>query len=459
VPAQPLRIGVEDTLTCLWPGKFASMSDAQVGLQLYQTLVAFDGDLKVTGRLAETWECSKDGRTYVLRLRAPLFFHDGSPVDALHVRNYLDTVLLERLGVRRFTESVELGRDREVVLRLTRSFSPLLARLASPSAVIPSAHPEPPMGLPGGTGPFRRPRVVASTVRVDACTDAGPFAGVTFLPYRSGVEMWQALLAGEVDVIYECPYRVLTGAVERQGTTVKSCPALGVNMLTFNLRSPVVASPQSRRSVAAAIDKHALLREVNLGVGTAAGGPLAPASPFFHPPAADDDETGRDDAAPPRHLTVLATRGFTPRWIELFTAQLERRGIRCDVRLLPVRELRRALADRDFDAALLGAPAGGDPDQVFYEWFHSEGRNNHSGLSDPAYDDLVTRARFSQSFPERVELYARATRLLRQLVPAVFLRHGLAIVAHGSTLTGLEPNPLGYLDLSRAAWSSPPAGS
>jgi peptide/nickel transport system substrate-binding protein len=149
---------------------------------------------------------------------------------------------------------------------------------------------------------------------------------------------------------------------------------------------------------------------------------------------------------------VVANAGFTPQWIELFKRQLERVGTRCVVHRLPFPALLRALRQHSFEAALIGFPGFVDPDRVLFEEFHSAGRTNHSGMSDPAFDDVVDRARRSHTAEERAELYARACAILEDLAPAVFLRHGVSIIARSSRLTGVDPHPLGDIDLAKASW-------
>jgi peptide/nickel transport system substrate-binding protein len=223
-------------------------------------------------------------------------------------------------------------------------------------------------------------------------------------------------------------------------------------MLLFNVRSGPLAAPAARRAIAKAIDKHQLLAEVNLGVGEAAQGPIAPSSPFFSPRPPRSSASRLERGAAPAELTVIATAGFTPRWLELFRSQLERVGTRCVVHRLPFPALLRALRQQSFEAALIGFPGFVDPDRVLFDGFHSAGRANYAGVSDPGFDDLVDRARRSRAAEERAELYAGACAVLEDLAPAVFLRHGVSIIARRSRVTGIDPHPLGDIDLAKVRW-------
>lgn len=444
-----IRVATEDTFTSLHPGRYASMTDIQIGLQIFEPLVGYDRSLRLEGRLAESWACSPDGLGYRFVLRPGARFHDGEPVTATAVRDFLVDSCLERLGVRPLVASVEALGSREVEVRLHRPFSPLLDRLASPAAGVCTVGARD-GELPAGTGAFGRPRRVDRCVHVDAL-GAQAVSSATFVPHVGGIDMWRALVEDRIDLAYECPYEVVARGAADPSVVVTSCPSLAVNMLLFNVRSGPLAAPAARRAIASAIDKHQLLTDVNRGVGEAAQGPIAPSSPFFLPRSpVPRPERG----AAPAELAVVATVGFTPRWLELFKSQLERVGTRCVVRQLPFPALLRALRHRSFEAALIGFPGFVDPDRVLFEVFHSEGPANYSGLSDPAFDDLVDRARWSRAAEERAELYAGACAVLEDLAPAVFLRHGVSIIARRSRLTGIEPHPLGAIDLAKAGWQS-----
>ncbi len=447
-----IRVATETTFTSLRPDRYASMTDAQIGLQLFETLVGYDRSLRLEGRLAESWERSPDGLRYRFSLRPDAQFHDGTPVTAPVVRDFLDGPCLTRLGLRPLTASVEAVGSREVELRLHRPFSPLLDLLTSPTAAVYSAAADGDE-LPTGTGAFGRPHRVDRSLRVEAM-GAQAIRSAAFVPHVGGADMWRALIEDRIDLAYECPYEVVKHGSPDPSVIVTSCPSLAVNMLLFNCRSGPLAAPDARRAIAGAIDKHQLLAEVNRGVGEAAQGPLAPSSPFFLPRASRPPAANLTRGAAPAKLEVLATAGFTPRWLELFKSQLERAGTRCVVHQLPFPALRRALLHGSFEAALTGFAGFVDPDRVLFESFHSSGRANHSGLSAPAFDELVDRARQSLSAEERAELYAEACAVLDDLAPAVFLRHGASIIARRSRVTGIDPHPLGDIVLAKARWSA-----
>jgi peptide/nickel transport system substrate-binding protein len=446
-----IRVATEDTFTSLRPERYASMTDAQIGLQIFETLVGYDRSLRLEGRLAESWACTAGGLGYRFVLRPGARFHDAEPVTATAVRDFLAGSCLERLGVGPLVASVEAIGSREVEVLLRRPFSPFLDRLAAPAAVVYSTTGVPDGEPPAGTGAFGRPRRVGRSVHLEALGERA-VSSAEFVPHVGGVDMWRALVEDRVDLAYECPYEVVARGSDDPSVVVTSCPSLAVNMLVFNVRSGPLAVPAARRAVANAIDKHQLLAEVNCGVGEVAQGPIAPSSPFFLPRRSPASSLER--GAAPAELVVVATVGFTPQWLELFKRQLARVGTRCVVHQLPFAALRRAVLRGSFEAALIGFPGFVDPDRVLYEVFHSAGTANYSGVSDPVFDDFVDRARRSHAAEERAELYAGACAVLEDLAPAVFLRHGVSIIARRSRVAGIEPHPLGDIDLAKAGWRS-----
>ncbi|HET9623662.1 MAG TPA: ABC transporter substrate-binding protein [Kofleriaceae bacterium] len=447
-----IRVAVEDTFTSLRPDRFVSVTDIQIGHQLFETLVGYDRSLRLEGRLAERWTCSPDGLGYRFALRPDARFHDGAPVTAAVVRDFLAGACLDRLAIRPFVASIEAIGAREVEITLRRPFAPLLDRLSAPFTAIfaPPAHADDP---PAGTGAFGRPRRVDKTWQVEAMADQAVRAA-ELVPLAGGSAMWQALVEDRIDLAYECPYEIVARGSPDPSVVVTSCSSLTVNMLMFNVRSGPLSVPATRRAIARAIDKHQILAEVNRGVGEAPEGPIAPASPFFRPLAPRPEAARLERGEPPATLTVIAHAGFTPQWIEMFKHQLARAGTRCTVFQLPFPALSRAILRGSFEAALVGAPGFVDPDRVLFEVFHSAGRANYAGLRDPGFDDLVDRARLTSSFDERAALYAEACALLEELAPAVFLRHGKSIIARRTRVTGLEPHPLGDIFLAKAGWAT-----
>lgn len=146
-PGDPrvLRFVPQANLTSLDPIWTTAAVTANHGYYVYDTLYGMDDALNVRPQMADTHTVEDDGRTWLIRLREGLRFHDGEPVRAQDC-----APSLERWSRRdTFGQSVapvveEWGwkDDRTIRIRLKRPFPLLLQALGKPTAVIPFIMPE-----------------------------------------------------------------------------------------------------------------------------------------------------------------------------------------------------------------------------------------------------------------------------------------------------------------------------
>ncbi|MDP8931679.1 MAG: ABC transporter substrate-binding protein [Actinomycetota bacterium] len=456
-----LTVGIEDTLGPTHPGGWQSLADVQVGRHIFETLVRERGDHSIAPGVAESWTVGRGGREWRFKIARGLFFHDGSPIDAGAVAGCLTGGVLDAVGLGPFVVALATRGDDGVIIRTAAPVASILHRLAAPRASLVS-----PRGRHSnqaiGSGPYRYTRsdgvrVVLTRARSDAAKAC--YAELAFLPLRDGRAMWESVRSGAVDVIYECPYNRVPRGTERDivdGVVVRTRPSLSVNMLLFNTAAGPAHSVQLRRLIASAIDTEQMLREVHLGVGAVPRGPISPASPFFEP----DIERAEPPALTKRQarIHVLATRGYYTGALDFLCRQLEPRLVRCDLELVPFPELIARLRSGRFEAALTGTGGGSDPDLLLTDLFHSRGRHNFARLRDGALDGCIEQARETLDVARRRELYRRAVNRINALAPAVFLRHGAAIVAHRQGVGGLSPRGDHLLELDSAFASGPQSG-
>src|SRR5256712_5438190 len=94
---------------------------------------------KIVGDLAESWTISKDGRTYTLKLRRGVKFHDGSEMTSKDVKASYDKIIFppagvasDRKGEYLDVEAVQAPDPYTVVFRLKWTSGSFLMSLASP---------------------------------------------------------------------------------------------------------------------------------------------------------------------------------------------------------------------------------------------------------------------------------------------------------------------------------------
>ncbi|WP_159992449.1 ABC transporter substrate-binding protein [Roseomonas sp. 18066] len=135
------------------------------GFCVFDTLYGVDGKQAPKPQMAEGATVSDDGRTWLIRLREGLRFHDGEPVRAQDCAASLDRwSQTDTFGttLRRAVEAFEAADDRTIRIRLTRPFPRLLEAIGKP-------HSSPAFIMPERLAKTERTRIVTEMV------GSGPF--------------------------------------------------------------------------------------------------------------------------------------------------------------------------------------------------------------------------------------------------------------------------------------------
>ncbi len=302
--ADPVRLTIP---LAAEPGSLvAGLSDEPgtrlVSTKIYQGLCHFSPSLQPFPSLSASCLISPDGRTYTFKLVPDVTWHDGTPFTADDVVFSLDRIhrrLSPRIGpdLDRMA-SIQAPDATTVIITLNDQFAPFLNLLDALSApILPKhIHDRPGLALdprqqpPVGTGPFRHagwlrlerfdhyagPRPALDEIVFPILTD--PAARLAALQSASPALM----VAGGADFatiphLREQPGLVVAGeAIPNQATLA---------WLEVNHRVKPLGDVRVRQALAAAIDRAALLRDVWLGLGQVATGPVAAAT-RYHDPAA-----------------------------------------------------------------------------------------------------------------------------------------------------------------------------
>ncbi len=270
------------------------------GLPLFRSIfdaltdTAPDGSLKP--RLAEGWNTTDGGTTWIFHVRAGVHWSDGSPVTPEDVvftmrrimatptslnHNYLAALL-----------SVDRAGARDVVFRLRRPAAAWPRQMTLISIVPQRAYQK--MGQaafaahPVSSGPYS---VIHWDRAGDLTLQANPdyWAGrpevgtVVVVPLADSVARLNGLLAGELDVIPLGPQQVPL-ATGRPHVAVETVASNRVVYLGFNVRSDALRAITLRQAISAAIDRTAITRYLLRGLAAPASALVAPAT-FGYDPA------------------------------------------------------------------------------------------------------------------------------------------------------------------------------
>jgi len=290
--ARVLRFVPQTALSALDPIWTTASVTTGHGYYVFDTLYGVDDALNAKPQMAEGHEVSEDGRTWLIRLRPGLVFHDGEPVRAQDCaaslarwskRDSFGQVLAKAVN------AWEAADDRTIRIRLNRKFPPLLDAIAKPTSLAAFMMPERSAKTDAnsqvtemiGSGPyvFLKDEFVSGSRtayrrfdRYQPRPEAPQFTSGGKRAMFERVE-WQiipdaataaaALRNNEVDW-WEYALPDLIPTLQRAGITIATGDPLGyLSILRFNSSIPPFNNLALRQAVLSAIDQSDYQRAVN----------------------------------------------------------------------------------------------------------------------------------------------------------------------------------------------------
>ena len=284
---------------------------------VYEGLTRFvDGE--VVGGIAESWEISEDGLTYVFHLDEDNVFSDGTPVNAQIVKKNFDAVLAnaERhdwMETYQVLESVDVIDDYTVQLNLSAPFSGLLQELAlsrpvriGAEAMFPeSGDTSEEIAEPIGSGPWKLVEHVDSQYALfernenyHGTVPSYKYLKVLIIPDINTAA--NALKAGEIDMIYDVESQ-MTGDTYNElvssGFAAEISDPVTTNMILLNTNSGATADKNVRLAIEYAIDKQSIADNVYGGIQPVADYLMNPETPYCDIPELTTYDYDPDKAA------------------------------------------------------------------------------------------------------------------------------------------------------------------
>jgi peptide/nickel transport system substrate-binding protein len=437
--------------------------------------VSKDGQ-KLEPGLAESWSFSPDGLSALIKLRAGVQFHDGTPLDAEAVKASLERQFRPShplyTAEPKNTQEQALGElidDIRVVDRLTLALKlkhPGLHYLSQSEIVSPTALRK--LGKdfarnPVCSGPFKLESWTAAHLILVA--NEQYWAGrpridrVVFRFIAEGKAVVDALLKEEVDFVARLPDPVWFERL-RESPRVKWVPFPGLNLyyLGFYTERPPFNNAMVRRAVVQAINIPRAALFLGRGVAVPAKGSLPPGVRGHDPevnqgpydPQGAKELLSKTGAAPIPTVRVIHNSALT------FTAEVAG-AIQSDLRRIGIQvelfgkpgwpEVVAAVRKREGDMFLYSwnvrAPY---PERFLFPLFHSRsiGTTNLTHYRNPVLDKLLEDALRLPEGPAQNRMLSQMQRLIVEDAPMVVLYHAIRVAAYSDRVQGLELN-LGLL--------------
>jgi peptide/nickel transport system substrate-binding protein len=433
-------------------------------LLLYDTLIRPTADGKdLEPGIAESWTVSDDGLTLSFKLRDAKFA-DGSPVTAGDVEFSLKRAASEGSGWARFfrpLETFEIVNDRELIIKLSKPFTPAFNNLALFAGAILPKHlvegkEEAFFQKPMGSGPF----VLDSWEKGSK------------LVLKKNPHYWQAgkpavdtaelhivaegnarvlrLEAGEVDAIIDMPLNQLDALAGKDGIKTGQTIPYRSDFVLMNTTKPPFDDERVRQALNYAVDKQGILEGVLYGAGDVAATAMPVmkyADPALEPYPLDIEkakallaEAGYAEGFSAGLLLNSSNADHRNVAVAL-QAMLAPLGVKLDIQSMEGGTHWETTKAGNYDMALSYATSDTiDPDQLIGFLAVNPERANayHTEWKSDRVNELYEAERATVDGPERGAIFREMIQLLKEGAPYVFLYHPATTLAMRDNVEGFN---------------------
>jgi peptide/nickel transport system substrate-binding protein len=320
-PAAPkvLRVAATATVTT-WDPSASFSTEALYMANLYEPLMWINPDGTFTPALAESWEVSGDGLTWVFKIREGVTFHDGSALTADVVVDSIQRTIDLGAGaawIWWMVESIEATGDMAVTFTLSTAYpldrvtaSTYAAWIISPAAVTEESEWFE-AGREAGSGPWMlesyTPDQEIVLTRFEGYWggwDENQFDKVVISIVPEQVVQAQMLEGGEVDLALALPVETLDAFRNNPNFVVHEDATLFNYVGLLNTQLPPLDNVLVRQAIAYAIPYDDIVTVGTGGLGQPARGPVP------HGLWPYSDEVGQYTYDPDKAAALLAEAGY-----------------------------------------------------------------------------------------------------------------------------------------------------
>ncbi len=479
------------------PALLTGQADMRVAIGLFEGLTRFEPKTsRAIPGLAERWEISPDGCTYIFHLRTNLVWSTGEPITADDVvyswRRALNPVTAsEYAGLLFFVKNAENftnGKIEDPARVGVQALDPLTVRieLNHPTLFFPDICAQPVAGVVprqaiekyGDRWLMAKPLPVSGPYELvywrlndkirlrknprywDAANTQSDL--IDILPVGSANAALNLYERGEADIVWDAaliPAGLLDVLLQRPDFHTFTC--LDTYFVRINVTRKPFDDPRVRQALALAVDKERIVKKITMGGER-------PASHLVPDGTANYTSPVGLGYNPARARQLLAEAGYPggksfPRFEYLFNAAAgggskihekiavelqqmwrDELGIQMDLRQVEWAAYLNALTHLDYDLARSGWVADYNDPNTFLGCFTSNDGNNRTGWKNARYDELVRAANQESDLQKREKLFQDAeTLLVRDEVPIVPVYFYVGINYYNTNrIQGIYPNVL-----------------
>ncbi|HEY6430948.1 MAG TPA: ABC transporter substrate-binding protein [Acetobacteraceae bacterium] len=473
VSAATLRIGLNEDPDALDPAQGGTFVGRVVFAAVCDKLIDTDAKSEFIPQLATSWEWSPDARALTLHLRSNVRFHDGELMDAASVQasiqRYRTAPESVRKGELKPVSGVDVIDPHTVRVTLSQPYAPLVAVLADRAGMIMSPKAMARLGakvadeLPCA-GPFQlKQRIPQDRIVVER------FAGywnasaikldrIIYQPIPNTAVRLVDLKAGQLDMVERLGPADVAGVKADPHLRLVTATALAYDTMSLNIangpQSQVLGhDPRIRAALEAAIDRNALNQVVMNGLFVPSNQFEAPGSRYWNPdrPVPSRDvakakallkQAGVDRVA----FTLLVGNSSVEQQVgQVIQAMAAEAGFDIKLQAMEANALVAATQAGNYQAAVVIWSGRPDPDGNVSIWLACDGFLNWGKYCNPAFDDVLARARETNDIPQRQALYRQLSDIYLNDRPHLVLYHRRWLWAMSDKVSGFTPTADGLI--------------
>ncbi len=463
----------------------ADTASAEISRLIFNGLVKYDKNLKLTGDLAQNWEILDEGKRIVFHLRKNVRWQDGAPLTAEDVRFTFEKIKDPNTptpygGDFEKVEAVRVIDEHTLEVIYREPFAPGLAswgmgilpkHLLEKENLMSTAFSRKPVG----TGPFILKKW--SSEKIELWRNPDYFEGAPGLErmvYRILPDTSTAFLELQTENLDSMGLAPIQ--FKRQSDTPFfqkhfrkfRYPSFSYTYIGYNLTNPLFRDVKVRKAMGLAISKQEIIDVTLMGYGRIATGPFLPGgwaynpsveTPSFDPERAklllkdagwrDSDGDGiLDKDGKKFSFTLLTNFGNDQRKqaCEMIQKYLSQVGIEVKIQVLEWGIfLREHIDKKNFEAVLLAWQLPPDPDifDIFHSSRQAPGQFNFVGYENKDVDRHLEEGRRSFEEAARSRAYHEIHRILAEEEPYTFLYVPEALPILHKRFEGVELAPAG----------------
>lgn len=434
-----------------------------------ENLVQIDENLNFKAVIAESWE-NVDELTTTFVIREGVTFHNGKTVDAAMVKASLERALAltNREDVKIPVDSIT-AEGQLLTIKTTTPYPTLINNLADPVYIIvdAEAYKENPTAFeknPIATGPFKL-KAITSAAEVDLVKHDTHWSGdiavdtINVKGIPDDATRVMALQSGEVDFITQVAAKDVALFENNDDYTVLRGPNLRVFQLGINMRQPYMQNLSFRQALAYGLNKEMYAEK--LVSGTPATGPFTSSLSFGYKAEdmyqydlekanaildqegfIDTDANGiRETNGQDIVLKYVLNTGHGNEAKNVAVAvQDDYKKIGLGVEIVQVENYNDMVNNGDYDLVWerwTSAPTA-DPAYFIEANYLSGAVGNKGGYHNPEIDAIVEQFNVTFDKEQRDALGVKATEILLEDVPTLFMYYADGTVITRSNVKGVE---------------------